>query len=147
MDLLLLTMTGQKVTLGAEVRRYRKHADMSQERLAEQVGVTREAISKIERGATVRPSNELLQKLEEVLGLSRKYAYELIGEYEEDPDFSPDLAMLRLADLPTHEDRMKGWKRLPVEYRRAVRRVMADVLRDIAEQLEEEDELLVDPPS
>lgn len=133
----MLTMTEPKVTLGFEVRRYRERAGISQEKLSEQLGVSREAVSKIERGATKRPSNEILQGLEDVIGLTRKYAYELIGDYgQEDADFDAGEALLELAALPTHEERMSAWRQIPRVYQQAIQTLMADILRDTALQLE-----------
>jgi transcriptional regulator with XRE-family HTH domain len=49
--------------LGQVVRGYRKETKMSQERLAEMIGISQEHVSAIERGKTKKPRSQVAQKL------------------------------------------------------------------------------------
>jgi len=59
-------MTNLKHRVGKRLRKIRRNLDITQEQLAEAVGVTAESISNIERGKTA-PSFETMEKIAEVL--------------------------------------------------------------------------------
>lgn len=122
------------LTLGAEVRRLRQLAGMSQERLAERISTTRETISQIERNLTKRPDDEILEGFEEHIGLTRQRAHELMGAVP-----STDLDALfeeivQIAALPDHESRMERWLELPTAMQKAVHQWAQDLLLDAALQ-------------
>lgn len=54
---------------GSQVRKYRTEKGLSQEELAEQVGISRNYLSQIERGVSTNLSLEVAKKLSETLGL------------------------------------------------------------------------------
>lgn len=136
-------MNEPTVTLGTEVRRFRQQSNLTQEELADRLGITRESLSKIERDVTTRPSDAVLEGLERTIGLSVAYAYELIGIHHPRDSDSAGRMLLELAALPSHEQRLEAWARLPAVYRNAILRVMADLFQDTAGQLRE----LVEQPS
>jgi transcriptional regulator with XRE-family HTH domain len=53
--------------LGARIARYRQEAGLSQEKLAEKVGIRPETVSRLERGHTL-PSIETIAEIGKVLG-------------------------------------------------------------------------------
>src|SRR5512134_2325379 len=55
---------------GAQLRRYREAAGLTQEQLAERAGLTANAISLLERGQRRLPYPQTIRKLAEALGLS-----------------------------------------------------------------------------
>jgi transcriptional regulator with XRE-family HTH domain len=59
-------MADIKVKFGKRLRKFRRNKDVTQEQLAELIGVSADFISQIERGLR-SPSFENLQKLSEVL--------------------------------------------------------------------------------
>lgn len=58
-----------KKILGSNIKKYRKIADMTQEELAEKVGISSKHLSRIEIGNTF-PSSALLEKLSIALNVS-----------------------------------------------------------------------------
>jgi transcriptional regulator with XRE-family HTH domain len=125
------------LTLGTEVRRLRKAADMSQERLAEKLGITREAVSAIERGKTRRPDDVILEGIEVHLGLTRQRAHELMGAV---PSIDQDdllATVLQIAALRDHTERMARWRQLPESMHQAVHQWAQDLLLDAALQVRE----------
>jgi len=120
---------------GAELRKRRGNAGLSQEKLAEKLGISREAVSQIERGDIKRPSNEILEKIEDTLGLSRLLAYQLIGSIADVNQSDPSLLLQQIAALPSREARLQAWKELPDSLRQAITILMQDVLGEAASQL------------
>ena len=64
-----------KLTIGENIRNYRKKNDITQEALADRLGVTYQSVSRWEKGATY-PDLELLPAISEILGIT---VDELIG--------------------------------------------------------------------
>ena len=64
-----------KLTIGENIRNYRKKNDITQEALADRLGVTYQSVSRWEKGATY-PDLELLPSISEILGIT---VDELIG--------------------------------------------------------------------
>jgi transcriptional regulator with XRE-family HTH domain len=127
-------MTDVKTTLAAEVRRCRKRAGLSQEELAERIGITREAISQIERGKTKRPTDDVLIGFEQTLGLSRTYAYHLMGAVPGSNDVEPSVLLQQIAALPDHEARMEAWDTLPENLRLALYQHADDIALALRQQ-------------
>ncbi len=125
------------VIFGEEVRRARQARELSQEDLAERIGLSRVAVGDIERGETKRPSDATLEGLERVLGISRQRSYELLGLVPPADRLDPLAELYEIASLPTHEARMERWRQFPPEFRRALRLAMQDILHDAAQRLEE----------
>jgi transcriptional regulator with XRE-family HTH domain len=71
-------MTDLKKSFGKQLRRLRRQKDMTQDQLAEAVGVSLKYIGFLERGVN-SPSFEVLQKLAEVLEVP-------VGEFFLSPD-------------------------------------------------------------
>jgi transcriptional regulator with XRE-family HTH domain len=59
-------MSDLRKRFGKRLRQIRRHKDLTQEQLAEAVGITAEYLSNLERGVNA-PSFETLEKLAEVL--------------------------------------------------------------------------------
>ena len=59
-------MSTLRLRFGKQLRKIRRNRDITQERLAESIGVTAEFISNIERGKSA-PSFETMEKLARVL--------------------------------------------------------------------------------
>jgi transcriptional regulator with XRE-family HTH domain len=64
------TVFGQDVTFGRRLKRLREAAGLTQEELAERAGLSRKAISMLERGERNRPYPHTVRSLAEALGLS-----------------------------------------------------------------------------
>lgn len=125
------------LTLGGEVRRLRKQARLSQEKLAEKLGITREAVSAIEREETKRPNDSILEGFEIHIGLTRQRSQELMGAVPTAQQEDPLEAVLQIARLPDHEARMARWRELPEAMHQAVRQWAQDLLLDAALQVRE----------
>lgn len=125
------------LTLGCEVRRLRLQAKLSQEKLAEKLGITREAVSAIEREETKRPNDNILEGFEIHIGLMRQRAYELMGAVPTAEQEDPLETVLQIARLPDHKSRMEGWSQLPEGMHQAVRQWAQDLLLDAALQVRE----------
>lgn len=80
----------------------RKKSGMSQEELADQLGVSRQAISRWELGATLPDAPNLL-KLSDLFGVSIDYL--LHDEYEAEGDLPPVKEMLR--EMTTEEQKSR----------------------------------------
>lgn len=125
------------LTLGREVRRLRLQAKLSQEKLAEKLGITREAVSAIEREETKRPNDNILEGFEIHIGLMRQRAYELMGAVPTALQEDPLETVLQIARLPDHQARMERWRQLPEGMHQAVRQWAQDLLLDAALQVRE----------
>ena len=62
--------TSPSTTFGTHLRQYRKRAGLTQEALADQAGLTTNAISALERGEPQRPYPHTVQALADALQLS-----------------------------------------------------------------------------
>ena len=58
-----------KLTIGENIRNYRRKQDLTQEELAERLGVSYQSISRWENGATY-PDIELLPAISKLLGIT-----------------------------------------------------------------------------
>jgi transcriptional regulator with XRE-family HTH domain len=78
--------------LGTRVYKLRRQRKLSQQELAELVGVNQSFISKIERGEQTNPNAETLKGLAKALGCTTDY---LVGMHEdEDSELLPAAAAL-----------------------------------------------------
>ncbi len=123
-------------SLGEAVRYYREQAGLTQEQLAERLGVTREAVRKIETSKTRRPGNDLLRKMEDVIGMSYRRALDLMGEVEPDDQDPLDVLLIQIAALPDPEERRRAWQTLDPRVRDAIMRLAGDVWQDAVRQLQ-----------
>lgn len=58
-----------KLTIGENIRNYRRKQDLTQEELAERLGVSYQSVSRWENGATY-PDIELLPAISKLLGIT-----------------------------------------------------------------------------
>ncbi len=124
----------EQTPLGQEVRRYRTMHRLSQEEVAEQVGVTRETISQIETGKNRRPRTHVLEGLERVLGLPHTLSLRLITDDKTLSWEDPAVTLQAIAALPDRDQRLQAWAKLPVELRNAVIQLMQDILFHAAQR-------------
>jgi transcriptional regulator with XRE-family HTH domain len=73
-------------TLGRRIRRARLHRDITQKDLAGLVGISRNAMNKLEKGETLDPRMTHLRKIAEALGVSMDY---LAGRKDDDVELEP----------------------------------------------------------
>lgn len=122
---------------GRELKRYRLQADLTQEELAERIGVTRETVSQLERGVNTNPGNDILLSLERHLGLSRLRSRALLMG-QDAPDHSDlILQIYRIAAIPDPQERRQAWFALPMELRQAMLQFVQDSLVDVALRMPE----------
>ena len=98
--------------LGRNIAINRRVLGLTQEKLAEQLGVESETISRMERGATI-PSLKTLERLARLLGVT---IAGLLGEVESQPVEGSEQLMRALAVLPEQQQRFVvgqalGWCR------------------------------------
>jgi DNA-binding XRE family transcriptional regulator len=72
---------GSQREISCQVRRFRRLADLTQEQLAERVGVTRQTILAVEKGKFT-PSVALALQLAEALGVSVEQLFQLMPNEE-----------------------------------------------------------------
>jgi DNA-binding XRE family transcriptional regulator len=70
------SLVGSQRDISCQVRRFRRLADLTQEQLAERVGVTRQTILAVEKGKFT-PSVALALELAEALGVSVDQLFQL----------------------------------------------------------------------
>jgi transcriptional regulator with XRE-family HTH domain len=88
---------------GDQVRKRRKADGLSQEKLAEQAGISRTYLSEIERGEAENISFRVVEKLKEVLGIGDDAPEDLppgLEEFAEEEDLPPrDVEALASVEL------------------------------------------------
>ena len=94
---------GTALSLGKFVAARRKALRLTQEDLAELVGVTQPAISQIEVGRNPQPSHAVMYRLAEALRVERRALYEAAGMVELDPRPPPGGGRLPGMDAPDQE--------------------------------------------
>ena len=125
-----------KLSFGAEVRRLRRAAGLTQDELAERIDVTRSTISQIENGRNRRPSDGVLIGLERSIGLSRLRALGLIAGDMAPEDDDLTTQFYRIAAIQDPAERRRAWYQLPVAFRQALVQYAQDTLLDVALRLE-----------
>jgi transcriptional regulator with XRE-family HTH domain len=113
---------------GHHVRHVRRHQRRTIGAVADAIGISREALSKIERGVTPRPDDATLRGLERVLGIPCAYTLEVLGTL---PPCAPSTrveSLDRLVALPTLEARLRGWRELPPALKRSLIQLVHEVL-------------------
>ena len=92
-------------TFGAQLRQYRERAGLTQEALADQAGLARNAISALERGERQRPYPHTVQALADALQLSADERTTLLaarhGRARAAPPTDPSASLSPGAPLPT----------------------------------------------
>lgn len=124
----------QETPLGKEVRRRRQQVGLTQEQLAEKIGISREALGDIERGGTKQPSDDILDALSERIGLTRQRAFELMGKIPGVDAGDVERVIMRAATETDPAVLLELWRSLPAEHRLAIRRLMAAGLVEGNEQ-------------
>ena len=82
-----------KKILGSNIKKYRKNADMTQEELAERVGISSKHLSRIEIGSTF-PSSTLIEKLCSTLNVSPAGLFYSAGVKKIDSDEIGDIEQI-----------------------------------------------------
>ena len=78
-----ITSMSQRAEVRNHVRRHRRQLDMTQQELAERVGVTRQTIVSIE-GGRYNPSIDLALRLAEAFGAAVEALFEIRREGDDD---------------------------------------------------------------
>ena len=63
-------MSNEKSTIGKNIKKLRKHRDLSQDRLSKLADISHNTIIKIESGAIQSPTMDTAQKIAKALGVS-----------------------------------------------------------------------------
>lgn len=121
-------MERQSTAFGREVRRVRQQQHLTIKAVADAIPISCETLSKIERGVTHRPNDEILRGLERVLGIPRAYALEVLGALPRRSTSARVESLDRLVALPTPEARLRGWQHLPPHLKRSLIQLVHDVL-------------------
>ena len=113
--------------VGLRIRMRRKEIGVSQERLAEALGITFQQVQKYERGAN-RVSASKLWEIARALRTSVTYFYEGLGELNETSNSSGAQDFLLTAE---GLELMTAFPRIP---QAALRRKLVDLVRAVAEE-------------
>lgn len=115
-------------TFGHHVRHVRAQHRLTMNAVADAVGISYRALSKIERGITQRPDDATLHGLEQVLGIPYVYALEVLGAIPPCAASARATSLDRLVTLPTLDARLQGWRALPPHLKRSLIQLVQDVL-------------------
>jgi transcriptional regulator with XRE-family HTH domain len=63
-------MSKGKFTIGENIKKYRKHAGISQDQLSKKADLAFHTIAKIEAGSTPNPTIETVKKIADALGVA-----------------------------------------------------------------------------
>ena len=121
-------MEPQGTAFGQHVRHVRQQQGRTLEAVADAVGISYRALSKIERGITQRPDDATLRGLEQVLGIPCDYALEVLGTLPPRDTSAGSASLDRVVSLPTLEARLAGWQQLPPHLKRNLIQLVHDVL-------------------
>lgn len=89
---------------GVKVRKRRCEEGLSQEKLAQAVGISRNYLSQIERGKATNLSWQLMNRLTSVLGMKEEQGSDSKTPIDERMDLPPSLvAFAQKAELPTDD--------------------------------------------
>ena len=89
---------------GARVRKRRCEEGLSQEKLAQEVGISRNYLSQIERGKATNLSWQVMNRLTAVLGMQEEQVGDSTAGIDERMDLPPSLvAFAEKAELPTDD--------------------------------------------
>ena len=103
---------GRKMTLEEQIKHYRKQAGLSQEKMAEKIGVSRQAITKWENGNLMAIADLFQISVDELLSNEKSekkqsdYIYESRTEYDIDgkKNFDIKLGGAYAVDLKAYQD-------------------------------------------
>lgn len=119
--------------LGKEIHRLRKLSGLSQEQLAERLGLSRKTISDWESGYAV-PKDANLDVIESQMGISRQRAFELMGKLP-DVDLTDAVNILKRAEAETDPAVLRVmWRQLSPGTRQAIRHLIAASIVEDNEQ-------------
>lgn len=113
--------------VGLRIRMRRKEIGVSQERLAEALGITFQQVQKYERGAN-RVSASKLWEIARALKTTVTYFYEGLGEQDANPTVSGTQDFLLTAE---GMELMSAFPRIP---KPALRRKLVDLVRAVADE-------------
>jgi transcriptional regulator with XRE-family HTH domain len=93
---------------GVRLREVREAAGLSQRQLARQAGLSHEAVSRLERGATTTPRWATMRRLAGALGMAPERLVESTWQAPADGRRTPRLSAVRLARLYLREQVLGG---------------------------------------
>ena len=108
-DIIHTEQETESMTLGERIKEQRKNAGLSQEKLAERMGISRQAVTKWESGQSA-PSSDNLFKLAEVLGCSVSALLDN-GETSGQSPAEEVYYQLKLEQLEQNLSRQRQWQR------------------------------------
>jgi transcriptional regulator with XRE-family HTH domain len=114
---------------GYLIKDARRKRGWSITQLAERLDVGRGYVGQLETDRVQRPRPEILQRIEEVLGVSREDIARAGGFLGPDVKLDPFAEFKRLAALPTDEDRYEALLRLPPDVVQALGTIAETMLR------------------
>ncbi|MDJ0708514.1 MAG: helix-turn-helix transcriptional regulator [Leptolyngbyaceae cyanobacterium MO_188.B28] len=89
---------------GARVRKRRGEEGLSQEKLAQAIGISRNYLSQIERGKATNLSWQVMNRLTAVLGMQEEQVGDSTATIDQRMEFPPSLvAFAQKAELPTDD--------------------------------------------
>ena len=120
-------------SLAQIVKQARKARGLTQAQVDEAIGMSTGYTGMVENGVITRPPQEMLRKLEIVLGIPREAMLAAMGKLDT-PSEDMTIVLQRIAALPKRRDRLEAWARLPQSLRSAVLVLMQDMLLAGAQQ-------------
>lgn len=82
------------VQLGIQIRKARKKAGLTQDELADRIGLSQSYVAKLERGGTDNPGSQAIMKIAESLGVTPGWLYFNREDIDDLDDESLDVAVL-----------------------------------------------------
>jgi transcriptional regulator with XRE-family HTH domain len=122
--------------LATLVRDARNRAGLTQEELSELIGRSLSYVGMLEIGRVDRPKPETLRRLAEALRMPIEDLLVATGQLQA-PQEDVAATVMRIASLPTPEERLRAWRELPESFRASMLVLMRDVFQAAAQQLEE----------
>lgn len=125
------------------VREAREAKGMTQEQLDEAASMSPGYTAQLEIGRVGRPRPTTIRKLAMALGLSLEDFGVATGQLDK-PREDVIAALEEIDRLPTEQHRLAKFQSLPLQVRRSIRRIAADLLFRASEELMEPDEQQAD---
>lgn len=123
-------------TLSDVVRDARTARRMTQEDLAEAIGLSYGYVGQLETGKVARPRATTLRKLAAALQVPLDDLVVATGQLDA-YRVDAEAQIVRIAALPTVQERLNAWRGLSPELRGAILKLSQDLLRLGADRLEE----------
>ncbi len=114
-----------KLSIGENIRRMRRQRDLTQEQLADRLGVTYQSVSRWENGSAY-PDMELLPAISDIFSVS---VDELLGIPEAEKNRQAEALVMQYADIINHEYPSAGEEKR-VELRAKLAGLVRDLRRD-----------------